>query len=212
VPTRELLTPSQRLRLDALPVDLDGRLMARHHTLSEADIRLISRRRSETNCLGFGVQLCLLRYPGRPLRPKERVPEKIVRYVACQLGANPRAMDTYAGGPEGDGRDTTRREHLAEIVSTCGLRYFGEDARRELYGWLLGVAAQTDSGPALVEALLEETRRRMIVAPAISAAEALAWEVIPNPGVPFRTVRSSWRRRQDGDGLRRSLLPDYGSL
>jgi rhodanese-related sulfurtransferase len=36
--------------------------------------------------------------------------------------------------------------------------------------------------------------------------------VIPNPGIPFRTVRSSWRRRKDGDGLRRSLLPDYGSL
>ncbi len=158
--TRELLTPSQRIRLDALPVDLDGRLMARHHTLSEADIRLASRCLSEANRLGFGVQLCLLRYPGRPLRPKERTPEKIVRYVASQLGVDPRVMDSYAGGPEGEGRDTTRREHLAEIVSAYGFRHFGEYARRELYGWLLGVSAQTDSGLALVEALLEEMRRR----------------------------------------------------
>lgn len=49
MPTRELLTPAQRLRLDALPVDLDDRLMARHHTLSEADVGVVSRRRTETN-------------------------------------------------------------------------------------------------------------------------------------------------------------------
>lgn len=144
--TRELLTPAQRLRLDALPVDLDDRLMARHHTLSEADVEIVSRRRTETNRLGFGVQLCLLRYPGRPLRPKEAAPEKIVRYVAAQLGADPRAMDSYAGGVgtgargsadgEADGkiggksgRDTTRREHLSEIVTTFGFRHFGEGTR-----------------------------------------------------------------------------------
>ncbi len=101
--TRELLTRSQRLRLDALPVDLDDRLMARYHTLSEADIRLASRRLSETNRLGFGAQLCLLRYPGRPLRPKERAPEKIVRHVASQIGLDPGAMESYAGGPQGEG-------------------------------------------------------------------------------------------------------------
>ena len=175
--TRELLTPAQRLRLDALPVDLDDRLMARHHTLSEADVGIVSLRRSETNMLGFGVQLCLLRYPGRPLRPKERAPEKVVRYVAAQLGTDPAAMDSYAGGPQGAGRDTTRREHLAEIFSAYGFRHFGDDGvRRELSGWLVGIAAQTDSGPALVKALLEEMRRRGIVAPAISASEELAWE------------------------------------
>ncbi len=139
MPTRELLTHAQRLRLDALPVDLDDRLMARHHTLSETDVEIVSRRRTETNRLGFGVQLCLLRYPGRPLRPKEAAPEKIVRYVAAQLGVDPRAMDSYAGGvgtgaggsADGKiggkaGRDTTRREHLSEIVETFGFRYFGE--------------------------------------------------------------------------------------
>lgn len=156
MPTRELLTPAQRLRLDALPVDLDDRLMARHHTLSEVDVGVVSLRRTETNRLGFGVQLCLLRYPGRPLRPREAAPEKIVRYVAAQLGADPRAMDSYAGSADGKaGRDTTRREHLSEIVETFGFRYFGEDVRSELSGWLAGVAAQTDSGLALVEALLE---------------------------------------------------------
>lgn len=177
MPTRELLTPAQRLRLDALPVDLDDRLMARHHTLSEADVGIVSRRRSATNRLGFGVQLCLLRYPGRPLRPKERAPEKIVRYVASQLGADPRAMDSYAGWANGGaGRDTTRREHLAKIVAAFGFRAFDEEAHRELSAWLADVAAQTDSGLALVEALLEEMRRRRIAAPAISAAEGLAWE------------------------------------
>jgi TnpA family transposase len=196
MPTRELLTPAQRLRLDALPVDLDERLMARHHTLSEADVGVVFRRRTETNRLGFGVQLCLLRYPGRPLRPKEKAPEKMVRYVAAQLGADPRAMDYYAGSADGRaGRDTTRREHLSEIVETFGFRHFGEGTRGELSGWLAGVAAQTDSGLALVEALLEEMRRRRVVAPAISAAEALAWEA----------------RRRAREGAARALTADLAA-
>lgn len=41
MPTHELLSPVQRLRLTELPVDLDERLMARHHTLSEREIAAV---------------------------------------------------------------------------------------------------------------------------------------------------------------------------
>jgi hypothetical protein len=46
MPTRELLTPAQRLRLDALPVNLDDRLMARHHTLSDEELSAALKRRT----------------------------------------------------------------------------------------------------------------------------------------------------------------------
>ena len=99
-----------------------------------------------------------------------------MEFVAAQVGADPGAFDDYAGGPEGAGRDTTRREHAAEIVRTFGFRSFDGAAYRELSRWLLPIAEGTDSGETLVRSLLEELRRRGIVAPALSTAERLAWE------------------------------------
>ncbi len=172
MPTRELLSADQRARWSALP-EMDERELVRHHTLSEADLAAVSVRRGSANRLGFAIQLCLLRYPGRPLRAGEPVPRPIVEFAASQVGADPEAFADYAGGA---GRDTTRREHVAEIVRTFGFRAFDGAAYRELSRWLLPIAEGTDQGEALVGALLEEMRRREIIAPAISSVERLAWE------------------------------------
>lgn len=178
MPTRELLTPAQRLGLDELPVDLDDRLMARHHTLSDEELAAALKRRTPAGRLGFAMQIALLKFPGRPLRSGERAPEKTLRYVASQVGEEPKAIVSYADGnaDRGAGRETTRREHLSEIHGMLGLRPFNADVHEELRAWLAGVAAMTDSGLALVEALLEEMRRRRIVVPALYAVEGLAWE------------------------------------
>ena len=77
MPTRELLSKAQRARFTAIP-EMDARELARYHTLSEADLAAVSARRSASNRLGFAVQLCLLRYPGRPLQAGEIVPRNIV--------------------------------------------------------------------------------------------------------------------------------------
>jgi TnpA family transposase len=129
MPTRELLSAVQRARFSALP-ELDARALARHHSLSEDDLTAVSVRRGAANRLGFAVQLCLLRYPGRSLRAGEAVPRPIVEFVASQVGADPDAFRDYAGGPEGAGRDTTRREHASEIVRTFGFRSFDGAAYR----------------------------------------------------------------------------------
>lgn len=175
MPTRELLSDVQRARLGALP-EMDARELVRHYTLSEPDLAAVGIRRGAANRLGFAVQLCLLRYPGRPLRRGEVAPPPIVEFVAFQVGAEPNTFAGYAGGPEGTGRDTTRREHVAEIVRTFGFRPFDARAYRELSRWLLPIAEGTDSGEALVVALLEEMRHRRIVAPTLSSVERLAWE------------------------------------
>ena len=85
MPTRELLTQAQRLRFAEIPADLDDRLMARQHTLTKKELATIRKRRGPENRLGFAVQLALLKFPGRPLRTAQQVPEKIVRYVASQM-------------------------------------------------------------------------------------------------------------------------------
>ena len=170
MPTRSLLSKAQRERLSGIP-ETDGRGMVRHYTLFEADLEAVSVRRGAANRLGFALQLCLLRYPGRPLRAGEVVPRPIVEFVASQVGTDPDAFDDYAKK-----RDTTRREHVAEIFRVFGFRPFGAANYRELSRWLSPVAEGTDSGEALVGALVEEMRRRQIVAPALHAVERLAWE------------------------------------
>lgn len=169
--TRELLSPAQRQRLTELPDPMDERGMARHPTLSKDDLAAVGKRRRPETRIGFAVQLCYLRFPGRPLRAGERPPENLLGYVASQLGEDPAAFDAYARE-----RDTTRREHLSEIVETFGFRSFGAEAHREIYESVLGVAMTTERGTALVEAALEEMRRRAIVAPAITTVEELCWE------------------------------------
>lgn len=102
--------------------------------------------------ISLAVQLCLLRHPGRPLRQGEIVPRNVVEFVASQIGADPNAFSGYAGGPEGTGRDTTRREHPSEIVRIFGFRAFDATAYRELSRWLQPIAgaptpARRSSGP-----------------------------------------------------------------
>ena len=86
MPTRQLLSKARRSGREA-PPGTDEREPARHHTLSEADLAAVSIRRGATDRLGFAVQLCLLRYPGRPLRAEEVVPRPVVEFVASQVGA-----------------------------------------------------------------------------------------------------------------------------
>ena len=131
MPTRELLPKAQRARFAEIS-EMDARELARYHTLSEADLAAVSARRGAPNRLGFAVQLCLLRYPGRPLQAGEIVPRNIVGFIASQVGADPDAFYDYAGGAEGKGRDTTRREHVAEITRTLDFGIFDAQTYREL--------------------------------------------------------------------------------
>ena len=69
---RTVLTGRQRDALLALPADEPTLLQ--HHVLSDVDLGHIRRRRPQ-NRLGFALQLCAFRYPGRLLQPGEVIPE-----------------------------------------------------------------------------------------------------------------------------------------
>ena len=66
---RTVLTSRQRSALFALP-QREADLL-RHYTLSDEDLQNIGARRRPSNKLGFALQLCVLRYPGRLLAPGE---------------------------------------------------------------------------------------------------------------------------------------------
>jgi TnpA family transposase len=83
MPRRAVLSDEQRAAFLALPDD--ETLLVQHWTLSRDDLAIIVRRRRPHNRLGFAIQLCALRYPGRFLRPGELIPDTPLAFVAEQL-------------------------------------------------------------------------------------------------------------------------------
>jgi len=70
MPFQGLLTEPQRLAFNAPATDERG--MIRYYTLTPDDLGLINRRRGDANRLGFSLQLCYLRFPGRILQQGEQ--------------------------------------------------------------------------------------------------------------------------------------------
>jgi len=113
---RALLSADQRARLFGIPVDQAE--MARHYVLGPEDLALVRAKRRAANRLGFAIQLCALRYPGRAFEPLEAPPAPMLSFVASQIGADPALFSEYAR------RGETRREHLIELQKHLALRSF----------------------------------------------------------------------------------------
>ena len=100
------------MALLALPDD--ETLLIQHWTLSPDDLAVIVRRRRPHNRLGFAIQLCALRYPGRLLRPGELIPHAPLAFVAEQLRVEPEVLADYAM------RGPTRYEQLDALRDAFG--------------------------------------------------------------------------------------------
>ena len=165
MPRQAILSPSQSAQLLMLPTDAGQ--IADRYTFTPADLDLIAQCRGDQNRLGFAIQLCCLRYPGRAWMPEESIPFPTLSYVASQLGVTPDHLPGYAL------RDQTRREHLAKLIAVFGWRTFGVAEHREVSTWLLTLARGTDRGLVLLRTLLEELRQRRILAPALTVLDRL---------------------------------------
>ena len=96
---RTVLTSRQRSALFDLP-QREADLL-RHYTLSDEDLQNIGARRRPHNKLGFALQLCVLRHPGRLLAPGEYVPPAVVDFIGRQLDV---AGDATVTGPRTNAR------------------------------------------------------------------------------------------------------------
>jgi TnpA family transposase len=98
MPKGKLLSNIQRAALTALPRANEEILIGQYYTFSEQDLAAIRKQRGAENQLGFAIQLCYWRYPGRKWEYQESVPEHILVYVAQQLGHEPHNIEAYAIG------------------------------------------------------------------------------------------------------------------
>lgn len=121
---RAVLSEEQRAALLALP-DTEAELV-RYWTLSRDDLRTIVSRRRPHNRLGFAVQLCALRYPGRLLRPGELIPQRPLAFVADQIDVTPEVLADYAV------RGPTRYEQLDTLRDVFGFAPLSRPMRAAL--------------------------------------------------------------------------------
>jgi Domain of unknown function (DUF4158) len=165
MPRRRVLTEAQLEMLLALPTD--EATLVRQWTLSPADLSLVDRRRRDHNRLGFALQLCALRYHGRLLHPGELILARALRFVAEQVGAEPDVLADYAT------RRQTRYRQLDALRHTFGFLYVTPGYRRDIRVWLLPVALATKSAATIAATLMDELRRRRLIAPGPFAIEQL---------------------------------------
>ncbi|MBF0877972.1 Tn3 family transposase [Gluconobacter cerevisiae] len=170
MPRRAVLSDEQRAALLALPDD--ETLLVQHWTLSRDDLAIIVRRRRPHNRLGFAIQLCALRYPGRFLRPGELIPDTPLAFVAEQLQVGPEVLADYAT------RGPTRYEQLDALRDAFGFMPLSRPLRTTLQEWLLPIALTTTSGARLARVMLDECRRRRIIVPGISSVERMVAQAL----------------------------------
>ena len=170
MPRRSILTARQRATLFDLPTDEASILY--HYTLSDEDIEVIRTRRHARNRLGFALQLCAFRYPGRLLVSGEVIPEAISRFIAAQLGEEMDELCRYAE------TDVTRRRHLVDLRQVYGFKMFSGHRARELNTWLAGEAENATSNHDLARRFVEECRRTRTILPGMSVIERLCADAL----------------------------------
>jgi Domain of unknown function (DUF4158) len=187
VPRRRALTIAQLDELFALPTEKVT--LVRYWTLTDTDLEAIHQRRRDRNRLGFALQLCTLRYPGRLLRPGELIPAAALRFVADQVDITPEALAAYAA------RFQTRYEQLDSLRAAFGFVGFTPEHRREILAWLLPVALATTNAGKIAATLMEELRRRRLVVPGPFVIDQLVSAIMVSA------------ERQVAHQLTRGLLP-----
>lgn len=185
---RTILTERQRNALFALPTDEPSLL--KHYTLADDDLEYIRERRRPENKLGFALQLCALRYPGRLLSPGEVIPEPVIMYLAAQLGLSAEALAEYAI------REETRHEHLAKLREVYGYRSFSGVAATNLKTWLAEQAEKATTNENLVQRFIVKCRRTQIILPAVSTIERLCADTLV---AAERRIENRLANRLDND-------------
>ena len=128
--------------------------------------------RRPRNKLGFALQLCVLRHPGRLLAPGEFVPPAVVDFIGRQLDLAGDELADYAV------RSETRHDHLAELRRLYGFRSLSGGAARELGDRLREEAEQAQSNEDLVRRFVEACRGTRTILPATTTIERLCADAL----------------------------------
>ncbi len=168
-----VLNDGQRLLFTTIPQELTTQELTEQYTLTEEDHRFIARFRHDSNRLGVALQLCMLRYPGRPLSTMTSLPLQLVEFVASQIGVAPQSYTTY-----GQPRRKTIKDHLEMIRKQYGYRIYEEMDDVTLNNYLRPMALESDEPFPLVDAACLWMRKQQIIPPTLLLTERLVWKLL----------------------------------
>jgi TnpA family transposase len=164
---RTVLTERQRVALYGLPENEPAFL--HHYVLSDHDIEIINQRRRPENKLGYALQICSMRYPGRLLQPGEEIPSSLMKFIGAQIGLTGDDLLHYAQ------RSQTRYEHGSILQASYGYSKLDLNSK-ELQEWVANAAENARSNEWLAQAIVIKLRSSKILLPAPSTLERLCAE------------------------------------
>jgi len=163
---RQLLTDEERLALLGIPSDADS--LARLFTLSRVDWNLVAECRGDANCLGYAVQLALLRHPGTALAYLDQPADALVTWMAGQLEIQAAAFAEYARRPQ------TMTDHARQLAATLGLRTPTMADLPPMIEAAAEAARGTDRGQPIAAAVITALRAARIILSGAAVIERIA--------------------------------------
>ncbi|MCU2270569.1 DUF4158 domain-containing protein, partial [Enterococcus faecalis] len=103
---------------------------------SEIDLEQINEARTDSNKLGFALQLGTVRFLGGFFESVKNIPSTVVHYVASQLKLTPDIVNDYTSA-------ATIKNHKQKIQSTFNYRKLTGETRKEMLAWLFERAVVT---------------------------------------------------------------------
>ena len=154
------------------PLDPNEDELARHWSLTPADLAVIAECRGPDHRRRFAVQLCWLRAHGRFLDDYRRAPVKIVNHLSRQLGLPPVLFLDRAG------REPTERVQAQRIRRHLGLSRFDAAAEASLRAWLREGALEGRSAPELLARAEDRLRGWKVILPGASTLDRIVAAVM----------------------------------
>lgn len=181
---RKILSEKEKENLVESPVLKED--IIRWYTLTESDIIIIEQNcRGTANKLGFAIQLCYLRFPGKVLKSNEAPNSFLLQYVCEQFKISPSVWEKYAV------RDVTRREHITLIRKIFEFKTYSEFEQEDSSKYIHDKALQTDRAVIIAEEFITYLRTSKIQLPSINTIERLCSEALTNAEKQIYDILSS---------------------
>jgi len=167
------------------PADPSEDELARHWSLTPADLVEIGRCRGPDHRRRFALQLCTMRAHGHFLDDYRHAPVKIVNHLSRQLGLAP---VLFLDRP---GRAQTERTQASRIRRHLGLRSFDRQVAADLREWLRQGAIEGRTAVELMVRAKDRLRDWRVTLPATSTLQRLVVaEVAQATAKLYETVSS----------------------
>jgi TnpA family transposase len=162
------LTADQRARYGCYSGTYSASDISRFCHLDDADLALVSQKRSDHSRLGFSLQLTTVRFLGTFTEDPIAVPQAVLYTVAKQLGITDfGCLSSYQNN------QPLRWAHAAEISARYGYRDFGEPlVGFRLTRWLASLCwTSTDRPSVLFERAMDWLLTHKVLLPGVTPLE-----------------------------------------